>query len=204
VRVNGFPVRNARAMVADEARVTVEDDAPLRGTLKLRAALARFGVQASGKTAVDLGASTGGFTVALLEAGAARVYAVDAGHGQLLGSLRVDPRVVNMERTNLGALVLPEAVGLITIDLAYLSLARAAPQIAERVPMTPDAEVIALVKPMFELGLANAPTDDASLHAAIAHAAEGFAANGFTVVADMESPVAGGHGTREGFLHLRR
>jgi 23S rRNA (cytidine1920-2'-O)/16S rRNA (cytidine1409-2'-O)-methyltransferase len=111
-------------MVADDARVTVKDDAPLRGTLKLRAALARFGVRAFGKTAVDFGASTGSFTVALLEAGATRVYAVDAGNGQLLGILRVDPRVVNTERTNLGEVVLPEPVGLITIDLA-VPLARA-------------------------------------------------------------------------------
>jgi 23S rRNA (cytidine1920-2'-O)/16S rRNA (cytidine1409-2'-O)-methyltransferase len=204
VKVNGFPARNPRTMVADDARVTVEDDAPLRGTLKLRAALERFRVQVRGEIAVDFGASTGGFTVALLEAGAARVYAVDAGYGQLLGSLRVDPRVVNMERTNLGEVVLPEPVRLVTMDLAYLSLARAAPQIAERVPMAPDADVIALVKPMFELGLASAPTDEASVRAAVAHAAEGFAANGFTVVADMESPIPGGRGAREAFLHVRR
>jgi predicted rRNA methylase YqxC with S4 and FtsJ domains len=70
--------------------------------------------------------------------------------------------------------------------------------------MTPDAEVIALVKPMFELGLANAPTDDASVRAAIGHAAESLAANGFTVVADMESPIPGGRGAREAFLHLRK
>jgi 23S rRNA (cytidine1920-2'-O)/16S rRNA (cytidine1409-2'-O)-methyltransferase len=207
VRVNGFPVRNPRTMVADDARITVDDAvAPLRGTVKLRAALAGFGLPVAGRVAVDLGASTGGFTVALLEAGAARVYAVDAGHGQLLGSLRNDPRVVNLERTNLGDLSpakLPEPAAVVTIDLAYLALARAAPQIAALVPMLPGADVVALVKPMFELGLARAPVDDASIADAIARAAAGFEAAGFTVVGHMPSPVPGGRGAREAVLHVQ-
>src|SRR5579885_3286776 len=117
----------------------------LRGTIKLRAALAAFAVEVAGRVALDVGASTGGFTVALLEAGAARVYAVDAGFGQLLGRLRQDARVVNLERTNLAALELPEPIDLVTVDLSYLSIALAAPQL----PRAP--ELIALVKPMFEL-----------------------------------------------------
>src|SRR3954471_17914407 len=90
------------------------DKRELRGSVKLRAALDHFGVSPEGRTCVDVGASTGGVTNVLLERGAARVYAVDAGHGQLLGSLRQDPRVVNLERTNVAGLVIDEAVDLVT------------------------------------------------------------------------------------------
>jgi 23S rRNA (cytidine1920-2'-O)/16S rRNA (cytidine1409-2'-O)-methyltransferase len=182
--------------------LTVDAPAELRGTRKLRAALAAFAVPVAGRVCVDVGASTGGFTTALLEAGARRVYAVDAGHGQLLGSLRQDPRVVVHERTNLAAIdaVVTEPIALATVDLSYLALARAAPQLA-RIPFVAGADLVALVKPMFELGLATAPVDDASLAEATRRAAEGLAAAGFTVVATMASPVAGGGGAREGFVH---
>jgi 23S rRNA (cytidine1920-2'-O)/16S rRNA (cytidine1409-2'-O)-methyltransferase len=103
---------------------------PLRGEAKLRAALAAFGVRPAGRVALDLGAAAGGFTRVLLDAGAARVYAVDAGFGQLLGSLRQEPRVVVLERVNLGNLDcrrIPDAIELITIDLSYLSLSEAFP-----------------------------------------------------------------------------
>ena len=103
--------------------------------------------------ALDLGAAAGGFTQALLEAGAARVYAVDAGSGQLRGWLRVDPRVINLERTNLadvGPDLVPETVDLVTIDLSYLALADALPQIDTSV-LASSATVVALVKPTYEL-----------------------------------------------------
>jgi len=102
--------------------------APLRGEAKLRAALSGFGVGVTGRVCLDLGAAAGGFTRVLLEAGAARVYAVDAGFGQLLGSLRQDPRVVNLEATNVAALdtaLVPDAIELVTIDVSYLALAAA-------------------------------------------------------------------------------
>ncbi len=103
--------------------------------------------------ALDLGAAAGGFTQALLEAGVERVYAVDVGSGQLRGWLRADPRVVNLERTNVadvGPDLVPEAVDLVTIDLSYLALADALPQIDAAI-LAPAATVIVLVKPTYEL-----------------------------------------------------
>ena len=128
--VDGYPVHNPRSLVRGGARIALRVESPLRGEVKLRAALAEFGVRPAGRVALDLGAAAGGFTRVLLDAGAARVYAVDAGFGQLLGSLRQDPRVVVLERVNLGDLDashVPEAIDLITIDLSYLSLREAFP-----------------------------------------------------------------------------
>ena len=105
---------------------------------------------------LDLGAAAGGFTRVLLESGAARVYAVDAGFGQLLGSLRQDPRVVNLEATNVAALdthLIPEPIEVVTIDVSYLALAAAVAQL-DRITIVPGADLIGLVKPMFELRLA--------------------------------------------------
>jgi 23S rRNA (cytidine1920-2'-O)/16S rRNA (cytidine1409-2'-O)-methyltransferase len=203
VLVNGVPVRNPRSLVARDASVTVEEQLELRGTKKLRAALAAFRVDVRGRVVVDFGASTGGFCVALLEAGAARVYAVDVGHGQLLGSLRQDPRIINKERTNLAEARLPEPVGLVTMDLAYLSVASAAAQLGA-LSFTEDAQLIALVKPMFELARATAPTDHESLAEALDHAARGLEANGWRVLASIASPVEGARGAREGFVHAVR
>jgi 23S rRNA (cytidine1920-2'-O)/16S rRNA (cytidine1409-2'-O)-methyltransferase len=201
--VHGVPVRNPRSLVARDASVAVDVPVELRGTTKLRAALAAFSVEVAGRVAVDFGASTGGFTVALLEAGAARVYAVDVGHGQLLGSLRQDPRIINMERTNLADARVPEPVGLVTMDLAYLSVAAAAAQLGA-LSFTYDAQLVALVKPMFELSRATAPTDHESLAEAIDHAARGLETHGWRVLASMASPVEGARGAREGFVHAER
>jgi 23S rRNA (cytidine1920-2'-O)/16S rRNA (cytidine1409-2'-O)-methyltransferase len=130
VLVDGRPIDNPRSLVRVGARITLRVEAPLRGEAKLRAALAAFGVSPTGRVALDLGAAAGGFTRVLLQAGASRVYAVDAGYGQLLGSLRQDQRVVVLERVNLGDLdtsCVPEAIELFTIDLSYLSLHEAVP-----------------------------------------------------------------------------
>jgi TlyA family rRNA methyltransferase/putative hemolysin len=157
VRVNGVVISNPLARISRGAAVVIAGPPqPPRGTRKLEAALGAFAVPVAGRVAVDIGAATGGFTLALLAAGARRVYAVDAGHGQLLGSLRADERVVNLERTNLGVLttdLVPDVVDIVAADLSYLSLAAAAPQI-EAVAIAPTADLIALVKPMYELGLA--------------------------------------------------
>jgi 23S rRNA (cytidine1920-2'-O)/16S rRNA (cytidine1409-2'-O)-methyltransferase len=203
VFVGGAPVTNPRAMVDADAPLVVEAEKELRGTLKLRAALEAFAVPIAGRVALDLGASTGGFTTELLARGATRVYAVDAGHGQLLGKLRQDPRVVNLERTNLGEVELPEPAEVVTIDLAYLALARAVPQLA-RIPLALGADAVALVKPMYELGLQTAPHDDASLAAALRSASDAFTAAGWDVLQTMRSPHPGGRGAIELFLHARR
>ena len=132
VLVDGAPVLNPRAQVRSDARLQLVRTRPLRGTLKLRHALGAFAIQVSGMVVVDVGAAAGGFTRALLDAGAARVYAVDVGVGQLRGALRAHPRVVNLEGTNLARLddsVVPECVDLVTMDLSYLAVANAVRQL---------------------------------------------------------------------------
>ena len=153
VTVNGLPVTNANTLVAIDAVVTVVTGRTLRGTVKLRRALSGFGLTASGRVCVDAGAAAGGFTAALLEAGARRVYAVDVGFGQLAGWLGQDRRVINLERTNvanLGPGLVPEPVDIVCLDLSYLALADAIPQLT-LLSMTERARLIALVKPAFEL-----------------------------------------------------
>ncbi|MEA3020008.1 MAG: rRNA (cytidine1920-2-O)/16S rRNA (cytidine1409-2-O)-methyltransferase [Actinomycetota bacterium] len=175
----------------------------LHGREKLSFALGAAGVDAGGAVAFDCGASTGGFTRALLDAGVARVYAVDAGFGQLLGSLRQDPRVTNMERTNLADARVPEAVGIVTLDLSYLSLADALPQL--HLDYDPGATLIALVKPMFELHLAQLPDDQPSALAdSLALVEAAAAGNGWQVTMSVESPIRGRAGALEGFVHARR
>lgn len=179
--------------------VTVKE---LHGREKLAFALDRFCVDVRDRVAFDCGASTGGFTQALLDAGAARVYAVDAGYGQLLGSLRQDGRVICMERTNLADARVPEPVGVVTLDLSYLSLADALPQLA--IDLAPHADLLALVKPMFELHLGALPDDQAGgLVDALTLVVGAAAAAGWHVVATCESPVRGRGGALEGWLHAR-
>lgn len=206
VLVDGLPVDNPRSLVRVGARIELRREPRLRGEAKLRAALSAFGVDVRGRVALDVGAAAGGFTRVLLEAGAARVYAVDAGFGQLLGSLRRDPRVVVLERVNLGDLDtarVPEAVAMVTLDLSYLAVAAAAPQL-EPLRIAPAADLVALVKPMFELGLAAPPTDPAQLEVAAGLAADGLEASGWNVVSALGSPVTGAHGAVELLVHARR
>src|SRR6266705_270482 len=126
-----------------------------RGGLKLEKALTTFQLSPDGLVALDVGASTGGFTHCLLERGARRVYAVDVGHGQLAWKLRNDPRVVVMEHTNIRHLKsLPEPVSCVTIDVSFISLRQVLPAIVPLI--TPDAWIVALVKPQFEAGKAEA------------------------------------------------
>jgi 23S rRNA (cytidine1920-2'-O)/16S rRNA (cytidine1409-2'-O)-methyltransferase len=178
----------------------------LAGTRKLGAALEVFAVRVGGRVALDVGASTGGFTRALLDAGARLVFAVDAGHGQLLGSLRQDNRVVNLEATNLGDLerrLVPDRVDVVTIDVSYLSLARAVPQL-DRIDVAPGADLVALVKPQFELGLAAPPRDRPRLEAALTHAVAGIEAAGWRVIATTGSPIRGSRGAVEFLAHARK
>ena len=180
--------------------------APLRGEAKLQAALEAFGIDVRDRVCLDLGAAAGGFTRVLLDAGALRVYAVDVGFGQLLGSLRQDPRVLNLEATNVSKLdtrLIPERVEVVTIDVSYLALAAAVAQL-DRVDIAPDADLVGLVKPMFELRMATAPTDQATVDIATEQAAVGIEAAGWQVVGAMPSPVLGGRGAVEALLHARK
>lgn len=206
VAVGGLVVTNPASMVGPEASISVRDPAPLRGSVKLRAALEMFGVEVAGRVALDVGAAAGGFTRVLLDAGAIRVYAVDVGHGQLLGSLRQDERVVDLEATNIADLdpeLVPDPVGLVTLDLSYLSLADAVGQLGG-VGFAPGAELLGLVKPMFELQRGTAPTDPASLEAATGRAVEGIRTAGWEVLGASPSPVTGAKGAIEGWVRAVR
>jgi 23S rRNA (cytidine1920-2'-O)/16S rRNA (cytidine1409-2'-O)-methyltransferase len=205
VLVDGIPSRNPASLVAPGVSVTVQRPVALRGEAKLRHALGAFAVPVAARTALDVGAAAGGFTRVLLEAGAARVYAVDAGHGQLLGSLRQDPRVVALERTNLGALtpeLVPDRVEVVTMDLSYLPIAQAAPQL-EAVRLSPSADLVALVKPQHELRLGR-PAGNEEVAEAVEHARSGLAATGWSVAGAIASPVLGARGAAEWLLHARR
>lgn len=215
VRVNGTPVSKPGTTIDTTAIVTVEaPDHPYvgRGALKLLHALEAFGVPVQGRRALDIGASTGGFTQVLLERGAALVVALDVGHGQLDWMLRNDPRVVVRERINARALTadhLPESarpVDLATIDVSFISLRHILPVLPPL--LAPGADVIALVKPQFEAGRGEVGKGgivrDESVHARVvqevtasAHAL-GLARAGFT-----ESPITGMEGNREFFIHMR-
>lgn len=201
-------VTNPQALVPADAPVVLRERRPLRGEEKLRAALDLFGVEVDHRVCVDLGASAGGFTRVLLERGAARVFAVDVGHGQLRGDLRGHSRVVNLERTNLADLeaAIPRRgrIDLVTMDLSYLSIAAAAPQL-EALRLAVDADLIALVKPMFELGLAAPPSDARQLRGALDRAVRGLErTERWRIAGTAHSPVTGSRGAREWLLHARR
>jgi 23S rRNA (cytidine1920-2'-O)/16S rRNA (cytidine1409-2'-O)-methyltransferase len=206
VLVDGAVVSNPNAQVRADAAIVIRTNGALRGEAKLRGALNIFAVDVLGRVALDAGAAAGGFTRVLLAAGASRVYAVDAGHGQLLGSLRQEPRVVNLESTNLGELstdLVPDTVGVVSLDLSYLSIAAAVPQL-ESLTLAEDADLVALIKPMFELGLDAPPTDRARLQGAVIRAAEGIEREQWDVVARTDSSVRGANGAIEFFVHARR
>ena len=206
VLINGVVVRNLRSRFPSESAVKIDQPKTLRGSKKLAAAIDAFEIPVEGRIALDLGASSGGFTSVLIERGAAAVYAVDVGYGQLLGSLRQNPRVHNLERTNLAdvtAELLGAPVDLMTVDLSYLSLANAIGQV-ERVEFAAGADLIALVKPMFELGLGAMPTDQEGLDAAVELATAGVERLPWSVRGLIRSPVQGSRGAIEFLLHAVR
>lgn len=154
VRVDGAPGTKPSQAVGEAADVAVEgagDDFASRGAHKLAAALQRWNVAVEGLAALDVGASTGGFTDLLLRRGARRVYAVDVGYGQLHYRLRQDVRVVSMERTNVRTLAsLPEPIDLAVADVSFISLRLALPPIMRL--LRPEAPILTLIKPQFEAG----------------------------------------------------
>lgn len=153
VRIDDQVMTKPGTQVSSEANVTIEPDLPYvsRGGLKLAAALDQFDLDLTGAICADVGASTGGFTDVLLQRGAARVYAIDVGYGQLAWKLRQDERVVVMERTNARYLEnLPERVSLVTVDASFISLKLILP-VVKKWLVTP-GHIVALVKPQFEAG----------------------------------------------------
>lgn len=204
VRIDGALATRAAQAVPRGASVTVVAEGPdwvSRGALKLLHALDCFGIDPTGRVALDLGASTGGFAEVLLARGAARVLAVDVGRGQLHPRLRGDPRVSVYEGTDARALPadLP-AFDLITADLAFIALAKALPTALARA--APGAGLVALIKPQFEAGRQavgrGGIVRDPAVHDAVRRRVADFlVAEGWTVTGETESPVTGGDGNRE-------
>jgi 23S rRNA (cytidine1920-2'-O)/16S rRNA (cytidine1409-2'-O)-methyltransferase len=178
-----------------------------RGGLKLEAALERFRVDPKDLVCLDVGASTGGFTDCLLQRGARRVYALDVGYGQLAWSLRQDPRVVVLERTNVRELaVLPEPCQLVVIDVSFISLKLVLPKVKALV--APGAQLCALVKPQFEVGRADVGKggivrDEAARARALAEVVSSCKELGMTELATMDSPIRGQKGNHEYLLAAR-
>jgi 23S rRNA (cytidine1920-2'-O)/16S rRNA (cytidine1409-2'-O)-methyltransferase len=176
-----------------------------RGGVKLAAALDRFGVDVAGRTCLDVGASTGGFCDVLVARGAKRVYAVDVGTGQLHPQLRGRAEIVAMERTDIRALdpaALPEPPCVVTIDVSFISLKLVLPA-AIALAARP-ADIIALIKPQFELTRADTKKGivrDPELHRRVCAEIAGFAAAlGLTEIVQCDSPIAGADGNREFFI----
>jgi 23S rRNA (cytidine1920-2'-O)/16S rRNA (cytidine1409-2'-O)-methyltransferase len=212
VLVDGVPVTKAGALVAGDAEIALKP-APhpyvSRGGEKLAAALDHFGVDPKGLVCLDAGASTGGFTHVLLLRGAAKVYAVDVGYGQLDQGLRRDPRVVVLERVNIRVLpreAVPEAVALATLDLSFISLTLVLPKILEL--LRPGGAILALVKPQFEVGKGKVGKGgvvrDPALQREAVEKVAGAARNlGLTVGPAFPSPLKGPKGNQEYFLHMQ-
>jgi 23S rRNA (cytidine1920-2'-O)/16S rRNA (cytidine1409-2'-O)-methyltransferase len=211
VRVDGQPHTKAGTRVdpaADVALIAPDHPYVGRGGLKLAHALDTFGIQVEGREALDIGASTGGFTDVLLQRGAARVVALDVGHGQIDWTLRNDPRVVVIEHFNARRLQpadLPGPVDLVTIDVSFISLRQILPVVPP--VLRGAADVIALVKPQFEAGrgeVGKGIVRDADVQARVLEEVSAAAREvGLTPVASTPSPITGAKGNVEFLLHLR-
>ena len=181
-----------------------------RGGLKLEKAVANFHVDLQGKVCTDVGSSTGGFTDCMLQNGAARVYAIDVGYGQLAWKLRTDPRVVNLERTNVRYLTaeqVPEQVGFFSVDVSFISLSLVLP--AAFPFLRENGEAVCLVKPQFEAGRGKVGKKgvvrDPAVHREVLEKAVGYAlSSGFSPLGLTYSPVKGPEGNIEYLLYLRR
>jgi 23S rRNA (cytidine1920-2'-O)/16S rRNA (cytidine1409-2'-O)-methyltransferase len=200
-------------LTADAALALKERDHPWvsRGGVKLAFALDHFRIAVEGTTALDIGASTGGFTEVLLDRGARRVYAVDVGHGQLAWKLRQDPRVVVHERLNARYLTrtdIPEPVDLITCDASFIGLATVLP--ASLILAAEKARLVALVKPQFEAGPSRVGKGgvvrDPAVHREVCERAAVWVAAqpGWSVLGIIESPILGPEGNREFLLSAWR
>lgn len=199
-------------LVESTLAVRIREDIPFvsRGGLKLQKALEYFAIDVSGLTILDVGASTGGFTDCLLQHGAARVYAVDVGYGQLAWKLRQDPRVLSLEKTNiryLEAEKLPTMADMAVIDASFISLDKVLPNTLRLV--RPSGTIVALIKPQFEVGrgevgkggVVRDPEQHASVIESVCSLAKELL---LEVVGVVESPITGPKGNREFLVYLKK
>jgi 23S rRNA (cytidine1920-2'-O)/16S rRNA (cytidine1409-2'-O)-methyltransferase len=212
VEVDGRPGGKAGDAIAEDAAITVSGPPHpyvSRGGVKLAAALDHFAIDPAGRVCLDVGASTGGFTDCLLQRGAARVYAVDVGHGQLDAKLRADPRVVVHEKVNarsLSAVEIPERVGVAVADVSFISLRLILPAMVPLVE--PGGAIVVLVKPQFEAGRAEVPRggvvrSPATRQRVVAEIEEVGRGLGMTVLGHLCAPIRGARGNEEFLLGFR-
>jgi 23S rRNA (cytidine1920-2'-O)/16S rRNA (cytidine1409-2'-O)-methyltransferase len=212
VLADGKPVAKASELLDEAVALVAEPAHPWvgRGALKLAAALELWPVVVEGRTVLDVGASTGGFTEVCLAKGAARVFAVDVGHGQLHAKLRGDGRVAGLEGTDARTLtpeLIPQAPDLVVCDASFIGLAKVLP--AALALARDGADLIALVKPQFEVGpdrvgKGGIVKDEAAQALALADVAAFLQASGWSVIATADSPINGADGNREFLLHARK
>ncbi|HEX7758140.1 MAG TPA: TlyA family RNA methyltransferase [Caulobacteraceae bacterium] len=211
VSVAGAVILKPAELVGEDAAIDATPAHPWvgRGALKLERALALWPIAVAGAVVLDVGASTGGFTQVCLAAGAARVYAVDVGRGQLHPAVAADARVVSLESVDsrhLSAALIPQPIDLIVCDVSFIGLAKALP--AALALARPDATLIALVKPQFEVGPAGVGRggvvrDAAARQAAVDGVSAFLEAEGWSVLAVAESPILGGDGNQEFLLRAQ-
>src|SRR5262249_49206666 len=212
VRVNSRPADKPDLLVSAESSVTVVGSDPRyasRGAYKLIAALEAFPIEVAGRRALDVGASTGGFTDVLLKRGAAHVIALDVGYGQIAERLRTDPRVTVLDRTNVRLVkpqTLPYLPDLVTIDTSFISLRIVIPAVLALVAAK--AEIIALVKPQFEVGKGKVGKggivrDDALRRTALEGVLSFAREAGLEIVGWIDSPLEGARGNREFLAAMR-
>ncbi|MBQ1838781.1 MAG: TlyA family RNA methyltransferase [Ruminococcus sp.] len=181
-----------------------------RGGLKLEKAIKSFDLELQGKTAMDIGASTGGFTDCMLQNGAKKVYAIDVGYGQLAWKLRTDERVVNLERTNMrkvGREQVPDPIDFFSVDVSFISLRLILPVAREL--MAEGAQAVCLIKPQFEAGREKVGKKgvvrDPAVHTEVVRSIFAFCLqNGFDVLHLDYSPIKGPEGNIEYLIHLQR
>jgi len=213
VLVNGQKQEKSGALVPLDAEIRILGDTNpyvSRGGLKLEAALKQFNVSVEGRIALDVGASTGGFTDCMLQQGCAKVYAVDVGYGQLAWKLRQDPRVVVIERTNIREMdrtLLPGPIDIVVIDASFISLEKIVPSILYVLHV--GSEIIALIKPQFEVGKGQVGKggivrDEALRTAVVEKVTMFFQEAGLEVKGIIPSPITGQDGNVEYLIHAVR
>lgn len=210
VLANGQKLDKSGALVPEDAEIRILGERlpyVSRGGLKLESALREFGVAVAGRTAIDVGASTGGFTDCLLQHGCGKVYAVDVGYGQIAWKLRQDPRVVVIERTNIRTMdpsLIPAPVDIVVIDASFISLEKILPSIMHF--LGPRSDLIALIKPQFEVGKGlvgkgGIVRDETARAAAVEKVKAFFQETGFEVRGLIPSPITGQDGNVEYLIY---
>ena len=213
VFVKGAPALKAGAMVNSDADIEIKGaDIPYvsRGGLKLEAAIKHFDIHLKDKIAMDVGSSTGGFTDCMLQHGAAKVYCIDVGYGQLAWKLRQDPRVILFERTNIRHLQkdkIRDIIDIATVDVSFISLIKVIPTVMEF--LKKKGEIIALIKPQFEVGKGEVDKggiirDEKKRLKTVEYVKEKLETTGLQTIGIIQSPIAGQKGNVEYLIHCKK